>query len=70
MTLLLEIKGYEVHGVDQNAAKHNMARKWVRAVNNLKDFGTWGFVVCRDLNGLPGLLATTARVGTEPTVPS
>src|SRR5262249_14668227 len=53
VTLLLEIKGYEVHDPEKTAAKHNAARRWVLAVNTLGDFGWWGFVVCRDLAELP-----------------
>jgi type III restriction enzyme len=49
VTLLLEIKGYEVHNPEQTNAKHNAARKWVTAVNNLRDFGQWAFLVCREL---------------------
>jgi type III restriction enzyme len=52
ITLILEIKGYEVHDPEQTNAKHNAARKWVRAVNNLGDFGTWNFLVCRELDDL------------------
>jgi type III restriction enzyme len=62
VTLILEIKGYEVHDPEQTAAKHNAARRWVLAVNNLGDFGNWGFVVCRDLDKLPALLDDLARV--------
>src|SRR5262249_48000277 len=49
VTLLLEIKGFEVHNPEQTHAKHNAARKWVTAVNNLRDFGKWEFMVCRDV---------------------
>jgi type III restriction enzyme len=55
VTLILEIKGYEVHNPEQTHAKHNSARKWVTAVNNLSDFGKWDFMVCRDV----GLLLPT-----------
>jgi len=62
VTMVLEIKGYEVHDPEQIAAKHNAARRWVLAVNNLGDFGCWGFVVCRDITELPALLQKLARV--------
>ncbi len=65
-TLLLEIKGYEVHGPEQNNAKHNAARKWVTAVNNLGDFGRWDFLVCRDLNDLLPCLSRLARETKSP----
>ena len=47
--VLLEIKGYEVHNPDLNAAKHTAARRWVTAVNNMndEDFGQWEFTVVR-----------------------
>ncbi len=61
VTLILEIKGYEVHNPEQIAAKHNAARRWVLAVNNLGEFGSWGFLVCRDLAQLPELLRELAR---------
>jgi type III restriction enzyme len=63
-TLLLEIKGYEVHGPEQTNAKHNAARKWVTAVNNLGDFGRWDFLVCRDLDELlPSLRRLAGETG-------
>jgi type III restriction enzyme len=65
VTLILEIKGYEVHNPEQTAAKHNAARRWVLAVNNLGDFGNWGFVVCRDLDQLTALLEGLARIQGE-----
>jgi type III restriction enzyme len=55
-TLLLEIKGYDVHNRDQTQQKHAAARKWVTAVNNLRDFGAWDFLVCRELHTLEGEL--------------
>jgi type III restriction enzyme len=53
----LEIKGYDIHTPEQTNAKHNAARKWVTAVNNLGDFGKWDFLVCRDLDCLIEKLA-------------
>jgi len=57
----LEIKGYEVHEIEKTQHKHNAARRWVEAVNNLAvvnpgDFGRWDFLVCRDVAALPGAL--------------
>jgi type III restriction enzyme len=57
LTLLLEIKGYEVHNPEQTNSKHNAARRWVKAVNNLGEFGRWEFLVCRDLDLLQPALA-------------
>jgi len=48
--VVLEIKGYEVHNPEQINQKHNAAKKWCNAVNNLGDFGRWDFLVCRDLD--------------------
>jgi type III restriction enzyme len=74
LNLLLEIKGYEVHNPEQMNSKHNAARRWVTAVNNLGDFGKWDFLVCRDLDqllpsivsllGLEGAGDSEADVGT------
>ena len=50
--LLLEIKGFEVHEQEKTNAKHQVAQRWVTAVNNLKDFGKWEFLVCRDMEFL------------------
>ena len=47
--LIVEIKGYLD---DQDAAKHDAARRWVSAVNNWGQLGRWGFHVCRDPQGL------------------
>lgn len=60
LMVLLEIKGFEVHNPELNNAKHQAARRWVQAVNNLKEFGRWAFHVCRDLAELPGQLAELA----------
>lgn len=54
--LLLEIKGYEVQNADLNTAKYGAARRWIEAVNNLREFGRWGFEVCKDLDELDGAL--------------
>lgn len=52
VTLLLEIKGYEVHEQEKTNAKHQAAQRWVTAVNNLTDFGHWEFLICRDIETL------------------
>lgn len=44
-TLILEIKGQEDN---QDLAKYEAAKRWVRAVNHWGKEGEWGFVVCRD----------------------
>jgi hypothetical protein len=46
---LLEIKGHEGHEQEKTNAKHQAAQRRVTAVNNLRDFGKWEFVVCRDV---------------------
>jgi type III restriction enzyme len=45
MTVLLEIKGFEDN---EDKAKHEAAKQWVRAVNNWGKLGQWVFHVCRD----------------------
>ena len=55
VTLLLEIKGYE-RDREKNNAKHQAAQRWVTAVNNLKDFGKWDFLVCRDMELLAPMI--------------
>jgi type III restriction enzyme len=71
LTLLLEIKGYEVHNPEQTNAKHNAARKWVTAVNNLKEeegLGKWAFLVCRDLDFLlPSIASLLGKQAPTPT---
>jgi type III restriction enzyme len=57
LQLLLEIKGYEFNNQEQINSKHNAARRWVTAVNNLGEFGKWDFLVCRDLDMLHEKLA-------------
>ena len=56
LTVILGIKGYEIHNPEQVNSKHGAVKQWVRAVNNHGDFGRWGFLDCRDLSELvPGL---------------
>jgi len=45
ITLILEIKGLED---DHDRAKHEAAKRWVKAVNNWGQLGQWAFHVCRD----------------------
>ncbi|MDP1832544.1 MAG: DEAD/DEAH box helicase family protein [Geothrix sp.] len=47
--LILEIKGEED---DVDRAKHEAARRWVRAVTRWGDMGRWDFLVCRDVQTL------------------
>jgi type III restriction enzyme len=49
LNLILEIKGYEGYDRHKTEAKHQAAQRWVTAVNNLRDFGRWEFLVCRDI---------------------
>ena len=58
VTLILEIKGYQD---DQDAAKHDAARRWVSAVNNWGQLGNWEFHVCRDPQTLGQELASMSR---------
>lgn len=53
-TTVLEMKGEED---DQDRAKHQAARRWITAVNNWGRLGVWDFLVCRDPQVLPKLLA-------------
>jgi type III restriction enzyme len=52
-TLILEIKGEED---DQDHAKHEAARLWVRAVNRWGALGKWRFEVCKAPNELQALI--------------
>lgn len=55
VSLLLEIKGEEN---EQDRAKHEAAKRWVRAVNHWGREGQWAFLVCRDPQQLGAMLAT------------
>jgi type III restriction enzyme len=70
LNLLLEIKGWEGHEPERTKAKHNAARKWVTAVNNLGDFGKWAFLVCWDLGKLIPSLAALTGVTVEAVAPT
>lgn len=54
LTLVLEVKGHEDN---QTTAKHDGARRWVRAVNNWGRLGRWDFHVCRNPQMLEAELA-------------
>jgi len=56
-TLVLEIKGEED---DQDRAKYEAARRWVRSVNRWGEMGQWEFMVCKEV----GRLAKDLRAGT------
>ena len=60
--LILEIKGAggEVHDPDVVNAKNVAAEKWVDAVNNAKQYGTWAFDICRRIADLRSMLAKYA----------
>lgn len=45
ISVLLEIKGEES---EQDRAKHQAAKRWIRAVNHWGREGQWSLVVCRD----------------------
>ena len=54
LTLILEVKGEED---DRDRQKHQAARRWITAVNHWRRLGRWDFLVCRDPQRLPRLLA-------------
>jgi type III restriction enzyme len=58
LTLILEIKGREDN---QTAAKHDGAKRWVRAVNAWGKLGRWDFHVCRNPQTLVKELAFLLR---------
>ena len=43
--LVIEIKGLDQR---ETGAKHEAAKRWVRAVNRWRGLGEWDFLVCRD----------------------
>ena len=45
LTVVLEVKGFQDN---QTTAKHDAARRWVRAVNTWGKLGQWTFHVCRN----------------------
>ena len=54
LTLILEVKGEED---DRDRQKHQAAQRWITAVNHWRRLGRWDFLVCRDPQRLPRLLA-------------
>ena len=52
--LLLEVKGEED---EQDRAKYQAARRWIAAVNNWGRLGAWDFMVCRNPQTLPKMIA-------------
>ena len=58
LTLILEVKGREDN---QTAAKHDGAKRWVRAVNAWGKLGRWDFHVCRNPQTLVKELAFLLR---------
>jgi len=58
VTVVLEIKGEED---ERDRAKHEAARRWVSAVNNWGELGTWAFHVCRNPQMLERELALLPR---------
>jgi type III restriction enzyme len=62
LSLLLEIKGYEVHNPWLNDANHGATRRWVTAVNNLGEFGRWDFLVRQELASLDTSLKQLAAL--------
>lgn len=63
--VVLEIKGKagEMHDPNRISAKSEAARKWVKAVNNTKRYGTWEFAICREI---PALAATLRELAGAP----
>jgi type III restriction enzyme len=57
LTLVLEIKGEED---DRDRAKHEAAKRWVKAVNNWGQLGQWAFEVCRDPDAVDSVLQAQA----------
>jgi type III restriction enzyme len=51
-------KGFEGH---DDRAKHEAAKKWVRAVSNWGQLGQWVFDVCRDPQVLARELGAVAK---------
>ena len=60
VTLVLEIKGLKT---ERDRAKHQAAKRWVKAVNNWGQLGRWAFHVCQDPQTLGPELAFLAKNG-------
>jgi len=56
----LKAKVSEHVSLNEPMNKHNAARRWVDAVNNLGEFGRWDFIVCREMATLPNALTARA----------
>ena len=61
--VVLEIKGQSRADTD---AKHEAAKRWVRAVNHWRRLGEWRFLVCRDPQTLGRLLEAELRRQANP----
>jgi type III restriction enzyme len=61
LQVVLEIKGYMFDADDRVNEKNQAATKWVAAVNNLGDFGTWDFLICHKVEQLPARLEALAK---------
>ena len=61
--VVLEIKGQSRADTD---AKHEAAKRWVRAVNHWRRLGEWRFLVCRDPQTLGRLLEAELRRQASP----
>ena len=57
LQVVVEIKGQPR---DETDAKHEAAKRWVRAVNHWGELGEWRFLVCRDPQTLGPLLTAMA----------
>jgi type III restriction enzyme len=61
LQVVLEVKGYMFEADDRLNEKNQAAKKWVAAVNNLGDFGTWEFLICHKVEWLPARLEELAK---------
>ena len=59
INLVFEVKGQER---EQDRAKYEAAKKWVRAVNHHGGFGIWAFMVCKEPNQLGQMLIDFGKV--------
>ena len=69
--VLLEIKGGggEIWDPNQISAKSQAAKKWCEAVNNVRKYGTWNFVMCKDIAELETQLEAFAAPAPAPATP-
>lgn len=58
VNLILEVKG--LVRADTNL-KHEAAKRWVKAVNNAREFGAWDFMVCHEPQELGRMIAGYAE---------